>query len=189
MMRLLCTRSFYETVCGDPIFTPIGLAVGASAATAASTGAAVVGTVATVASAGAAAASALNTANAQSKAAQYNATVSNNNAIGAELAGAAEADRANLAHRRALASGVAAAGASGIDPNSGSPLEVLADMSGQAKLDEELGRWQARQRSQGYASQANLDTFQARSAKSAGYANAASSVLSSVGSAYGGRRR
>lgn len=171
MMWLRCARSFHETVCGDPIFTPTTVAV--------------IGAVTTAAGTAASAMAAQNQAKAASNTANYNAVVSQNNAIATEQAGAFEAERANLAHRRAIASGVAAAGASGIDPNSGSPLEVVADMAGQAKLDEELGRWQTRQRAQGFSNQATLDVYTGRAARAAGTLNTAGSVLSGAGRAAG----
>jgi hypothetical protein len=117
----------------------------------------------------------------ESNIANYNAQVSRNNAISTNQAAAVAADQQNQQHRRQIASGIAAAGASGVDPNSGSPLEVVADLAGQAKLDEELGLWQARERAKGYGNQATLDVYSGRAAASAGTLNAASSLLSGAG--------
>lgn len=136
--------------------------------------------VVTVVAAAASAAAAMQQADAAAKAANFNETISVNNAIGAAQQGAAEADRANLQHRRMLATARASAGASGVDPDSGSPLEVVADLAGQSKLDEELARWQAKQRTQGFAQQATMDRFTGQQARTAGYYGAASSVLQGV---------
>lgn len=177
MMWPRSARSFRETVCFDPIITPTLTAIGLTEAAAATASTAIT-TAAMVGTAAVGAASALSAGNQQSAMHKYNAAVQNNNALSAERAGAAEADRMDRQHRQQIASGVAAAGASGVDPNSGSPLEVVADLAGQAKLDEELVRWQARERARGFAAQAATDTMQARMAKTAGYMNAGSSILS-----------
>ena len=177
-----CARSFYEIACFDPIITPTLTALGASAATA-STVSTVATTAAVAASAVAGVAGAIQQGQAAKQTANYNAQVSRNNAIGTEQAAAAESDRKSLETRHLLASGVAAAGASGVDPNSGSPLEVVADLAGQAKLDEELARWQARERAKGFGNQAALDTYTGRAATRAGTINAGASLLQGMGRA------
>lgn len=186
MMKPLSRRSFYEVACFDPIITPTLTALGVSAATA-STVSAGVTTAAVVAGAAATAAGAIQQGQAAKNTANFNAQVSRNNAIGVEQASAAESDRQNLQSRKLIASGVAAAGASGVDPNSGSPLEVVADLAGQAKLDEELAKWQARERAKGYATQATLDTYTGRQAARAGTITAGASLLQGMGrvSGYG----
>ena len=181
---LRCARSFHEVACFDPIFTPALTAAGlsASAVSAGVTAAAVIGGTALSANA------AMQQGNAAKQTANYNAAVSRNNATATEMASAAESDRKNLDARRLLASGVAAAGASGVDPNSGSPLEVVADLAGQAKLDEELARWQARERAKGFGNQATLDTYTGRQAARAGTINAGATLLSGAGRALSGGR-
>ena len=170
MMKPPSRRSFYEVACFDPISPTVIAAVTAATA---------------VAGTAVAAAGAVQQGAAAKQTANFNATVSRNNAVATEQAAAAEADRQNLQSRKLIASGVAAASASGIDPNSGSPLEVMADLAGQAKLDEELGRWQARERAKGYANQATIDTYTGREAARAGTINAGSSLLQGMSRAAG----
>lgn len=133
--------------------------------------------VVTVVAAAASAAAAVKQGQDQNKLAGYNAAVDTNNAIGAAQESAAESNRAETSHRRLLATARATAGASGVDPDSGSPLEVVADLAGQAKLDEELARWQGKQRSAGFAQQAVVDRYTGGIARQTGYMNAATTVL------------
>ena len=60
----------------------------------------------------------------------------------------------------------------------GSPLEVLADTQAQADLDEMIIRHGGQAESSAYGAQAMLSRMKGRSASTAGYINAGSSLLS-----------
>lgn len=174
-MMLRCMRPFREVACFEPISASTIAAVTAVAA---------------VAAAGVSAVGSIRQGQAAEAAGDYNAKVATNNAISAEQAGAEQANRMEAVHRRQIASAAAAAGASGGDLT-GSTIDVMADLAGQAKLDEETARWQARTRSAGFANDAVLSRFQGRQALQSGYVQAGSTLLSGAaraGAGYGGTK-
>lgn len=66
----------------------------------------------------------------------------------------AEAQRTeNQARRRAAAAFTQAAG-SGIDPQSGSPLDLMADIAAEGALDVQIQRWKGRNQAAAYQAQA-----------------------------------
>lgn len=114
----------------------------------------------------------------QRMAASSNARMAEQQAASLMSVGAAQSGMAYDQSRRALAKGAAAAGASGSDALSGSPLDVMADLAGLAKQDEETIRWNAGQGARAQIAQAGMDRFAGRQAASTGWAAAGSSLLS-----------
>lgn len=155
--------------------------------------------IAAVGSAAVGAYGAIEQGNQQAKAQKFNAQmqdrnaeIARRNAFTTEAAGEADAARQAEDGRRRIAAAANAAGGSGIDPNSGTVLDVLSDLAGQSKLDEELTRWRARQQAmglrdqaEGFNLQAGADRVAGSAAQTAGYARAAGTLLSSAPSIYG----
>lgn len=136
-----------------------------------------------VAAAGAAtsAIGAVRSGNDQASALKYNALVENQNAEATRRQGQAEAEQKGSEVTRRMADARAAIAASGIDPNSGTPLELMSDMATQGELSKKLITYQSELSARGLSQQAQLDLVNARNAKTAGYLNAASTVLTSAG--------
>jgi len=121
----------------------------------------------------------------QAAAMRYNASVTQNNAFTAERDANAEAARLGDQNRRRMATATAAQGASGADLSSGSPLDVLADLAGEARLDEEILRWRGRTQGQSLRASAAFERTQAPAASRAGYASGATTLLGGLGRAAG----
>lgn len=131
------------------------------------------------AAATAATVSALASAQAQRKAASYNAKVAANNA---QIA----ADQANVnedAQRRraAMAIGREAAGAAAGSGISGTNADNLEQSATYAELDALNIRYQGQLGVQSDMNQATLDNMQGKAANEAGYLNAGAAALSSYG--------
>lgn len=75
----------------------------------------------------------------------------------------------------------AAYGAAGVDPNSGSPLAVMADQATQGELTKHLTLWQGMAQQQSADTQAGIDRLQGRAARAAGYSSAAGTLFSGFG--------
>jgi hypothetical protein len=124
----------------------------------------------------------------RTKANQYLSKVAANEALArqyqAQVAERQERRRAHLI----LSSQQAAFGASGLDPNAGSPLLVMADSARQAELDALNIRWSGKLASGSADAESALRRFEAGSESRAGYLRAGSSLLSGGSSAYGAYR-
>lgn len=107
----------------------------------------------------------------------YNAEVAANNATVARNAAAAQEQQKALETTRLIGTEKAAAGASGVDPNTGSPLAVMTDTAQRGTLDALRLRYQGTLQSNADISQAQLDTYSGTQAANAGYLKAASTVL------------
>lgn len=79
----------------------------------------------------------------------------------------------------------AAYGAAGVDPNSGSPLEVMSDQATQGELAKQLTLWQGQAQQQSADTQASIDTMQGKAAQQAGYTSALGTLFSGLGRAGG----
>ena len=88
-----------------------------------------------------------------------------------------EAERHRDKIRRLKSSQIASYAKSGVKME-GSPLEVLADTAAQADLDEMIIKHGGQAESSAYGAQAMLSHMKGRSASTAGYINAGSSLLS-----------
>lgn len=127
------------------------------------------------------AAGSIQSGRAQAAALNYNAATQEANAFAAERDSNAEAARLRDQNRRRLATAANAQGATGADMASGSPLDVFADLAGEARLDEEIIRWRGRSAGSSLRQDAALTRVQASQAKSAGYMRAATSLLGGLG--------
>lgn len=68
--------------------------------------------------------------------------------------GEAEVQRGEMQARRRAAAAFAQAGASGVDPAFGSPLDLMGDIAAEGALDTQIQRWKAVNQAQGYVTQA-----------------------------------
>ena len=132
------------------------------------------------------AAGALSTGQAQYDMSEYNAAVDANQAIASQQAAEFEETQHRAKLTRLLSSQKAAAGASGIDPNTGSPLSVMADTAEQGELDALAIRYGGQVGAYRANSQAELDKMQGKAARTAGYYGAGASLL--TGASRLGRR-
>jgi hypothetical protein len=114
---------------------------------------------------------------AASDAASYNAKQAQQNAQAVQQQG----EQAAIAQRREmglkLGSLSANAGASGIDPSTGSPLDALSSSIQQGTLDNLNLKYNYQMKALGYNNTATLDTMQASNDSTAGYLNAAGAAL------------
>jgi hypothetical protein len=145
-----------------------------------------------VAGAGIAAYSAVQQGRAQSQAAQYQSAVARNNATMADYNAkvatqTGENEEAAKREQTAQTIGMerAAIGASGLDPNSGSPLRLQSDVARLGELDAATIRNNAMRTAYGfktqgisYGAQAALDESQGRYATKAGNLGAFTSLIS-----------
>lgn len=132
----------------------------------------------------------------QAEAAEYNAAVSQNQAGQAFAAGA---ERENIQRRQAsqaLAQQRAAFAESGLDPNSGSALDVQLQSTRNAELDALQTRYEGILTGQNYQQQAALGVYEGgvlrssgRNAQRASYLTAAGNLLAGGAAAYGAAGR
>ena len=137
-------------------------------------------------------------ANAQSKAARYNAEVQRNNAMLAERqaknvleAGAREEQKQKALTQQLMAKQQAAMAANGVDVSFGTPLDLMVDTAKQGAIDALTIRTNAYRnyddvRNQAVASrnQAALYDMEAKNSRTAGILSAFGSMASSFGNAY-----
>lgn len=133
--------------------------------------------------AGVSAYSAVQQGNAAKSAADYNAAVARNNALQAQQVAAGNEAAAARKAQFLLGQQKAAAGASGVDPNSGSPLSLMTDTAQQTTLDALKIRYGGQTNSAAYGNSAVLDVYQGGQAASAGALNAAGTILGTAGRA------
>lgn len=121
---------------------------------------------------------------AQKAAADYNATISTQNAAIAQADAAAQAAQIDRENYLRLGQIRTAQGKSGGEAGSGSVLDVLGDVAAQGELDRQMALYGGEQRARGYANTAALDTFSGRQAESAGYLRAGAELLGGGAKAY-----
>lgn len=162
--------------------------------TVAASTAAYIGIAASAASAGIGAIGAQQSAAATSSAMNYQAQVARNNALIAQQQAQAETAAGDItAQNRLVQAGQqtaavrAAAGASGLDPNEGSPVRLQSDTEKLGMLDALTIRNNAARRAYGYQAAATGETAQAglygaaaQNAQNAGIINSFGSVLAGV---------
>ena len=86
----------------------------------------------------------------------------------------AEVQRTQQQTRRRVASGFNTAGASGVDPSFGSPLDVMGDVAAEGALDAAIQRWKGKAAADGQLAQAgNFDRAAANDSAAAGQAGTA----------------
>lgn len=114
----------------------------------------------------------------------FNAAILNQNAVTErQMAGEREEAQRRTA-RRVLGSQRAALAQSGIGLD-GSAADVMQQSAANAELDALTTRYEGELRSRGMETQARLERYQGKAAKKASYFEAAGSILSGSGQAYG----
>lgn len=111
-------------------------------------------------------------------AANYNAQLAEQNAQVAAAQGEAAAEAQRRDSQRNIGKALALYGASGVQTDTGSPSDVLADSARNASLDNLTIKYNAKLRAMGLEAQAGLDRANASNSESAGYLNATSTLLS-----------
>ena len=175
-----CTRSLWEVAAFDPITATLA-SVGSALASAAP----YVAAGASLLASGVSALGSRQAGNAQAQAATYNARLAEQQATTELQAGALASGRVYEERRRDIARARAAGAASGVDATSGSPLDVLADLAGQAKLEEETVFWNGYQRARAAGAQVPIEQYRAQVARSSGRGQALGTLLSAGPSAVG----
>ena len=141
--------------------------------------------IATIASTAATATTSVMAANSQKKAAKYNAEVNQNAANDATMRANIRAQE--IRERAQKVAGTQAAGlaASGLDTTVGTPAAVLNETALYGELDALRTINNGQRQAWGLESQADIELWQGRNAKRAGYFQAAGSLLSGATNAYG----
>lgn len=117
---------------------------------------------------------------AQADAANYNAAIAAQNATIAQQQGVAAVEAQRRDSARAIGRMKALYGASGVQSDSGSPVDVLADSASMAELDALTTQYNYRLKALGYENQAELDRSNAKNARTSSYLNAASQVMNGM---------
>lgn len=114
-------------------------------------------------------------------AAKYNQQVAQQNAGIATAQGQAAYEQQQRTATASIGQTIAAAGASGVDPGTGSPTDVLADATRQKALGGLTVKYDYALRALGYQDNSNLYGSQAANDTTAGYLNAAGDIASGAG--------
>lgn len=131
------------------------------------------------------AAGAIQQGKATKAAAEYNATISAQNAEISRADAATQAQQIDRENYLRLGAIRTAQGKSGGAQGEGSVLDVLGDVAAQGELDKQYALYQGEQRARGFTNTATLDTFRGRQAQKAGYLKAGTELLSGGAKAYG----
>lgn len=130
---------------------------------------------------------AISNANAQSNAARYNSQVAQRDAqIGVDQGNAQAAIQARQA-RSQMDAARAQYGASGVDVNAGSPLDVMHASAVNASLDNATIKYNAKVKAYGYGNEATAYDYQSGAATQKGYWGAGSDILSGGSKVYAAR--
>lgn len=127
---------------------------------------------------------AIRSGQAQSAAAKYNSQVAQQNAQATQQQGEAAAEQQRQDAMRKLGLMQANYGASGVDPGSGSPMDVFADSVQKSTLDNLTTKYNYQMRALGYQNSATLDSYQSDQASTAGYLNATGTLLGGAAKTY-----
>lgn len=125
-------------------------------------------------------------ANQQAQAAEYNAALSQNQATSAYAAGVERESAQRRQAQQQLSQQRAAFASSGVDPNSGSALDVQLQSTRNAELDALQTRYEGILTGQNYEQNASLGAYQADNLRANGSAAAKNSYLSASASLLGG---
>lgn len=157
-----------------PFFATIGSALGASSAAAAATGALATGV-------GVSALGSVVQGEGQAQASEYNAAIARQNALITQQQGDAAVQAQQRDSARQIGRMKAAYGASGVQLDSGSPLDVLAESASMAALDSLTLKYNYALKAAGLQSQASLEDKQASTSRTSAILGAGSSVLKGYG--------
>lgn len=127
--------------------------------------------------------------NAAKAAANYNATISTQNASIARSDAAAQATQIERENYLRLGTIRAAQGKAGGAAGAGSILDVLGDVAAQGELDKQFALYEGEQRARGFTNTAALDTFSGKQAQTAGYMKAGTELLSGGAKSYSAHQR
>ncbi|MBU8542039.1 hypothetical protein [Falsiroseomonas tokyonensis] len=123
--------------------------------------------------------------NAQQRALYDNAQAQRQAGQNEIMAGEAEGARLQDDGRRRQAAAFNQAAGRGIDPSSGSEVDVAADLAGGSALDAEIARWRGRQAAVGRYDEANAMDRRARRLEASKLTDAGSTLLTSGARLYG----
>ena len=141
-----------------------------------------IGTVTALAGAGISAFSSIEQGQYAEKAAEYNAQVTNQQAKAAATQSKYKAFQLSRERRQTIGRQVALYGGTGIDPNSGSPLDVMASTAAEYENDIYMAGLGADQATAAGSQEAGLDLMSGRQSALAGWMGAGSTLLSGTGS-------
>ena len=113
----------------------------------------------------------------QAVASEYNAAIARQNAEIARAQGAAAVAAQQREAARSMGRAIAAYGASGVQVDAGSPLDVLADAAANAELDKLTIQYNAELKARGRGQQAALEAMGATTARTSGLLNAGAAIL------------
>lgn len=130
---------------------------------------------------------AISNANSQQQAAQYNSQVAQRDATIALDQGDAQAAIQRRQARAQIDAARAQYGASGVDVNTGSPLDVLQASAMNASMDNQTIKYNARVKAYGFNTEAAAYEYQGKAAMQRGYMQAGSDILSGGSRMYAGR--
>jgi len=142
--------------------------------------------VAAVTSAAISAGAAIQQGDTARKAANMNADAQKNTAISVENQAAQQSADQKLKAKRIEASQVAAAGAGGVDPATGTPLTMESQTVEFGELDSLRIINNAQRTAWGYQSQANIGQYEGEQQETASRLNAGATLLGGASSAYFG---
>lgn len=117
----------------------------------------------------------------QAGAAEFNAAVARQNAAVAQQQGQAAIEAQQRDYARKMGSMVASYGASGVEVDSGSPLEAVADSARMATLDSLTLKYNADLRAAGYQNTAMMEDMKAKTARTSAMLNAGSNLMTGYG--------
>jgi len=150
---------------------------------------AAIGVIASFAATAASVGSALQQGQQAKSAADYNAAALRATAISTENVGAQKAADQLMKARRLEASQVAAAGAGGVSPSTGTPLTIEGQTAEMGELDSLRIINNAQRTAWGYQTQANITEMEGEEAQKASYIKAGSTLLGGASSAYYGYKK
>jgi hypothetical protein len=112
---------------------------------------------------------------------QYNAAIANEQATIAKEEAATEAQQEKQVWDQRIGAAITNAGASGVDPSQGSPLNVVASMGQQGELARQLALYRGTLQAAGLKQQAALDIYQGDQALYGGIATGGTTFLTGYG--------
>lgn len=134
-----------------------------------------------VAAAGTQAVGSLIQGESQAQASEFNAAIARQNAQIAQQQGAAAVQAQQRDAARRIGSMVANYGASGVQVDSGSPVDVLADSAAMATLDRLTLQYNYALKAAGFENQAKVDDMNATTSRTSGLFGAASAGMKAYG--------
>lgn len=107
---------------------------------------------------------------------EYNAKVARQNAVIARQQGVAAVEAQQRQAARAIGSAMASYGASGVQMDVGSPVDVLVDSARMAELDKLTTRYNYELKARGYEADSKLNLMEGRAARTSSLFGALGSI-------------